>query len=48
MALRAMRWKQLQRRATWRGGQDGHSEDVFSLDPMIHRVNKKKLKKSMR
>jgi hypothetical protein len=37
-----MRSKQLQRRATWRGGQDGHSEDVFSLDPMIHRVNKKK------
>jgi hypothetical protein len=35
-----MRWKQLQRRATWRGGQDGHSDDVFRLDPAIHPVNK--------
>jgi hypothetical protein len=39
MALRAMRWKQLQRLATWRGGQDGHSEILFTLDRLIHGVN---------
>src|SRR5438093_893986 len=35
-------WKRLQRRATWRSGQDGHSEDISRLDRSIVHVNENK------
>jgi hypothetical protein len=35
-------WERLQRRAAWRGGQDGHSDDKRRLDLSNHLVNENK------
>jgi hypothetical protein len=32
-------WERLQRRAAWRGGQDGHGDDKRRLDLSRHLVN---------